>query len=79
MAEILSFTYDDLSTLHSIAKILAKAMPLREQLEQVLNELSNKAGMKRGMISIHRECCFLPILYFADIRFVNVNMKLHCR
>jgi len=78
MAEILSFTYDDLSTLHSIAKILAKAMPLREQLEQVLNELSLKAGMKRGMISIlDRETgdAVLDVAHEVDISGIQISYK----
>ena len=78
MAEILSFTYDDLSTLHSIAKILAKAMPLREQLEQVLNELSTKAGMKRGMISIlDRETgdAVLDVAHELDITGLQISYK----
>jgi Nif-specific regulatory protein len=78
MAEIFSFTYEDLATLHSIAKILAKAMELREQLEQVLNELSTKAGMKRGMISIlDRETgdAVLDVAHEVDIAGIQISYK----
>lgn len=48
--------YEELAALHAIAKILANAQDLREQLEQVLHEMSSRLGMQRGMISlINRE------------------------
>jgi Nif-specific regulatory protein len=45
-------TYEELATLHTIAKILAQPTDLREQLEQVLQEMSSRLGMQRGMISL---------------------------
>ena len=45
-------SYEELATLHAIAKILAQPQDLRDQLEQVLQEMSSRLGMKRGMISL---------------------------
>jgi Nif-specific regulatory protein len=45
-------TYEDLAALHAIAKALAQPWDLRDQLEQVLNEMKVRLGMQRGMISL---------------------------
>ena len=45
-------SYEELAALHAIAKILAQPTDLRDQLEQVLNEMSWRLGMQRGMISL---------------------------
>ena len=76
MVEIISFTYEDLATLHSLAKILAKHMDLREQLEQVLMELSVRAGMQRGIISIlERETgvAVLDVAHEVDISSIQIS------
>ena len=44
--------YEELAALHAIAKILAQPQELRDQLEQVLKEMSQHLGMQRGMISL---------------------------
>jgi Nif-specific regulatory protein len=44
--------YEELATLHAIAKILAQPQELRDELEQVLKEMSLRLGMQRGMISL---------------------------
>jgi Nif-specific regulatory protein len=44
--------YEELAALHAIAKILANPQDLREQLEQVLHEMSSRLGMQRGIISL---------------------------
>jgi hypothetical protein len=44
-------SYEELATLHAIAKILAQPQDLRDQLEQVLQEMSSRLGMQ-GMISL---------------------------
>ena len=44
--------YEELATLHAIAKIMAQPQELRDQLEQVLKEMSLRLGMQRGMISL---------------------------
>ena len=45
-------SYEDLAALHAIAKALAQPWDLRDQLEQVLNEMKVRLGMQRGMISL---------------------------
>lgn len=45
-------TYEELAALHAISLILAKPAELRDQLEQVLKEMSLRFGMQRGMISL---------------------------
>jgi Nif-specific regulatory protein len=49
---MIPFSYDDLEVLHDLARILASRLDLREQLAKVLDELSTRTGMNRGMISI---------------------------
>ena len=44
--------YEELAVLHAIAKTLAQPWDLRDQLEQVLKEMSSRLGMSRGMISL---------------------------
>jgi len=51
-----SHSFEELAALHAIARILARPQDLREQMEDVLQEMSTRLGMQRGMISlIHRE------------------------
>jgi Nif-specific regulatory protein len=49
---MIPFSYDDLEVLHDLARVLASRLDLREQLGKVLDELSKRTGMNRGMISI---------------------------
>jgi GAF domain-containing protein len=44
--------YEELAALHAIARALAQPWDLRDQLEQVLNEMNACLGMQRGMISL---------------------------
>jgi Nif-specific regulatory protein len=44
--------YEELAALHAIARALAQPWDLRDQLEQVLNEMNARLGMQRGMISL---------------------------
>jgi Nif-specific regulatory protein len=44
--------YEELAALHAIARALAQPWDLRDQLEQVLNEMNTRLGMQRGMISL---------------------------
>ena len=44
--------YEELAALHAVAKIMAQPQELRDQLEQVLKEMSLRLGMQRGMISL---------------------------
>jgi len=45
-------SFEELAALHAVAKALAQPWDLRDQLEQVLGEMSARLGMQRGMISI---------------------------
>lgn len=47
-----NFSYLELKTLHEIAQVLAHSDELKDQLHQVLDILSNRLGMERGMVSI---------------------------
>ena len=67
--------YEELAALHAIAKILAQPRELREQLEQALQEMSNRLGMERGMISLmDRETgdVWLDVAHGVDIEGKNV-------
>lgn len=44
--------YEELAALHAIARALAQPWDLRDQLEQVLQEMKGRLGMQRGMISL---------------------------
>ena len=75
---MISFTYNDLATLHAIARIVARPLDLREQLKEVLKTLSSRASMKRGMISIlDRETgeAVLDVAHEFDIQGLEVSYK----
>ncbi len=70
--------YEELATLHSIAKILAQTQELRVQLEQVLREMSLRLGMERGMISLlDRETgeAWLDVAHDVNIQGLEVTYK----
>lgn len=46
------FSYLELQALHEVSRVLARSEELKEQLQQVLDILSMRLGMERGMISI---------------------------
>lgn len=50
--ELSIHNYEELAALHAIARILAQPRDLREQLEAALQEMSDRLGMERGMISL---------------------------
>lgn len=71
--------YEELAALHAIARILAQPSDLKDQLEGVLRELSDRLGMKRGMISIlDRETgeVWLDVANDVDIEGLQVTYKL---
>ncbi|MGC9323370.1 MAG: sigma 54-interacting transcriptional regulator [Desulfomonilia bacterium] len=75
---MIAFTYDDLEVLHDLARILATPLDLREQLEKVLNELSARTGMNRGMISIlDRDTgeAVLDVAHGVDLDGLQVTYK----
>jgi len=47
-----SHTFEELAALHAVARALAQPWDLRDQLERVLAEMSERLGMQRGMISL---------------------------
>jgi Nif-specific regulatory protein len=71
-------TYEELAALHAIAKILAQPMDLRDQLEQVLQEMSSRLGMQRGMISLvdrEKKEVWLDLAHDVDIDGLDVTYK----
>ena len=75
---MMPFTYDDLGVLYDLARILASPLDLRDQLEQVLNELSTRTGMNRGMISIldrDTGVAILDVAHGVDIDGLEITYK----
>ncbi len=71
-------SYEELAVLHSIAKILAQPGDLRDQLEQVLLEMSRHLGMQRGMISLldrEKKEAWLDIAHDINIEGMDVIYK----
>jgi len=71
-------TFEELAALHAIAKALAQPWDLREQLEQVLGEMSTRLGMQRGMISIlDRDTgeAVLEVAHEIDLEGVDVSYR----
>ena len=71
-------SYEELATLHAIAKILAQPQNLHDQLEQVLQEMSSRLGMKRGMISLldrEKKEAWLDIAHDVNIEGMDVTYK----
>ncbi len=48
----MNFSYNDLWALYEVARVVASEADIREQMTKVLDILSNKLGMNRGMISV---------------------------
>ena len=70
--------FEELAALHSIAKILAQPGDLRDQLEQILNEMSSRLGMQRGMISLldrDKQEAWLDIAHDVNIDGLDVTYK----
>ena len=71
-------TYEELAALHAIARILAQPTDLREQLEQVLQEMSARLGMQRGMISLvdrEKKEVWLDVAHGINIDGLDVTYK----
>ncbi len=76
--ELSIHNYEELAALHAIARILAQPQELREQLEQALQEMSDRLGMQRGMISLmDREtgAVWLDVAHGVDIQGMDVTYK----
>ncbi len=52
MFHLSEHTFEELTALHAVARALAQPWDLRDQLERVLAEMSERLGMQRGMISL---------------------------
>jgi Nif-specific regulatory protein len=71
-------SYEELATLHAVAKILAQPQDLRDQLELVLQEMSSHLGMKRGMISLldrEKKEAWLDLAHDINIEGMDVTYK----
>jgi len=71
-------TYEELAALHAIAKILAQPLDLREQMEQVLQEMSARLDMQRGMISLvdrEKKEVWLDVAHDVNIDGLDVTYK----
>ncbi len=71
-------SYEELAALHAIAKILAQPTDLREELEQILNEMHARLGMQRGMISLfdrEKNEVWLDIAHDVNIEGMDVTYK----
>lgn len=71
-------SYEELAALHTISKILAQPGDLRDQLEQILNEMSSRLGMQRGMISLlnrDKQEAWLDIAHDVNIDGLDVTYK----
>ncbi|MCX7981444.1 MAG: sigma 54-interacting transcriptional regulator [Syntrophales bacterium] len=72
-------SYEELAALHAIARILSRPMEIRDQLEQVLAEMSERLGMKRGMISLMNNLngeVWLEVAHGVDIENLQVSYRL---
>jgi Nif-specific regulatory protein len=71
-------SYEELAALHAISKILAQPGELRDQLEMILNELSTRLGMQRGMISLldrDKQEAWLDVAHDVNIDGLEVTYK----
>ena len=71
-------SYEELAALHAISKILAQPTDLRDELEQVLQEMSLRLGMQRGMISLldrEKKEAWLDIAHDVNIEGLQVTYK----
>ncbi len=71
-------SYEELAALHAISKILAQPGDLRDQFEQILNEMSARLGMQRGMISLldrDKQEAWLDIAHDVNIDGLDVTYK----
>jgi Nif-specific regulatory protein len=71
-------SYEELAALHAISKILAQPTDLRDELEQVLQEMSLRLGMQRGMISLldrEKKEAWLDIAHDVNIEGLDVTYK----
>ncbi len=71
-------SYEELAALHAIAKLLAQPTDLRDELDQILNEMHIRLGMQRGMISLfdrEKNEVWLDIAHDVNIEGMDVTYK----
>src|SRR4030065_1310974 len=71
-------SYEELAALHAISKILAQPADLRDQVEQILQEMSSRLGMERGMISLldrEKKEVWLDVAHDVNIEGLDVTYK----
>lgn len=71
-------SYEELAALHAISRILALPGELRDQLEKVLQEMSSRLGMQRGMISLldrEKKEAWLDVAHDVNIEGLEVTYK----
>lgn len=71
-------SYEELAALHAVAKIFAQPNDLRDQLEQVLKEMSFRLGMQRGMISLldrDKQKAWLDLAHDVNIEGLEITYK----
>jgi len=72
------YSYEELAALHAIARILALSGDLKIQLREILQELSNRLGMERGMIALlDRETgeAWLDVAHSVDIDGLDISYR----
>lgn len=71
--------YEELAALHAIARILSRPMEIRDQLERVLEEMSVRLGMQRGMISLMNQVngeVWLEVAHGVEIDSAQISYRL---
>ena len=71
-------SYEELAALHAISKIIAQPGDLRDQLEQILTEMSSRLGMQRGMISLldrDKQEAWLDVAHEINIDGLDITYK----
>jgi len=72
-------SYEELAALHAIARILSRPMEIRDQLEQVLAEMSKRLGMQRGMISLMNQKngeVWLEVAHGIEVDSMQISYRL---
>ncbi|MBN1663473.1 MAG: sigma 54-interacting transcriptional regulator [Deltaproteobacteria bacterium] len=71
-------SYEELAALHAVARILSQPLELRGQFEQVLQIMSSRLGMQRGMISLlnqDKKEAWLDVAHGVDLTGKDVTYK----
>ena len=74
--EISVHNFEELAALHAVARLLAQPGEFRDQIEHALQEMGDRLGMQRGMISLlDRETgeAWLDVAHGVDIQGRDVT------